>query len=117
MNKAELNETINRFYTANEEKKVVESEVKDLRAEIMDYLEEKEMDSYTTPNGLTAGITFRNGKKLNLDKVAELLGGEIPAECYEDTQTPVFTVKAAKAAKASMAVVKAVAPTSAVVAA
>ena len=117
MNKKELNETINRFFAANEEKKVIESEVKDLRADILDYMGDKELDTYTTPEGYTAAISYRNGKKLNLDKVAALLGGVIPDDCYEATQTPVFTVKAAKAAAVKMAVVRAVSPTTAVVAA
>lgn len=119
MNKKELNENINRFYMANEEKKAAEAEVKGLREDIMGYLEEHDLQDFTTKEGYKAVISFRNGTKLNLEKVAELLGGTIPAECYVQTVTPVFTVKAPKVAKAApkMAVVRAVAPETAVVAA
>ena len=120
MNKKELNETINRYYMANEEKKAATAEVSGLKEEITGYLDEHDLQTYTTPEGYTAVVSFRNGTKLNLEKVAELLGGEIPADCYEPTVTPVFTVKAPKVAKAAspkMAVVRAVAPSTAVVAA
>ena len=119
MNKKELNENINRFYMANEEKKAATAEVSGLKEEITGYLDEHDLQTYTTPEGYTAVISFRNGTKLNLEKVAELLGGTIPAECYVQTVTPVFTVNAPKVAKATpkMAVVRAVAPETAVVAA
>ena len=98
MTKAELNEKIVRYATANEQKNAVAAEVKDLGDEIKEYMEDREVTTIEAM-GYTAVISIRNGKKINLEKVAELLGGEIPAECFEATQTVVLNVKPAKAAK------------------
>ena len=119
MNKAEMNETIKAYAVANEAKKQAADEVKELGEAIKAYFEERGLEAFEA-DGYVAKVGTRKGKKLNLDKVAALLGGEIPADCFEDTETPVLTVKASKTAKAGRTTPKAApaepAPATAVVA-
>ena len=117
MNKKELGELVTRYAVANAEKKAIVEEVKDLGDELKCELEEIE-DRTFKANGFIATLTYRKGKKLDLEKVEKLLGGAIPASCYIDTETAVLNVKAdQKENKPRLAVVKAVAPSAAVVAA
>lgn len=98
MKKNELNTLVVAYATANEKKKAITAEVKDMGDEIKDIFEEKGIDTFEAL-GWVATVVQKKGKRLNLEKVAALLGGEIPADCYEDTLTPALIVKPAKAAK------------------
>ena len=109
MNKAEMNEVIKTYAAANEQKKAATAEVAGLSEKIKDYFKSRNIIQFEA-DGFVATISTRNGKKLNLDKVAALLGGKIPADCYEETETPVLTVKADKKAKAGVTVAKPAAP-------
>lgn len=97
MTKKEMNEAIIRYAAANEQKKEITAEVKDLGDEIKDYMTENETVRFEAM-GYVATLQYKNGKKLNLDKVAEALGGMIPEDFYEPTQTVALVVKANKAA-------------------
>lgn len=119
MNKAEMNETIKAYAIANEAKNTAAKEAKELGEAIKNYFDERGLEAFEA-DGYVAKVGIRKGTKLNLEKVAELLGGAIPAECYEDTETEVLTVKASKTAKAGSTTPKAApaepAPATAVVA-
>lgn len=98
MNKSEMNELVIRYAETNEQKKALVEDVKEMGEEIREYLEDHETDRFEAM-GWVATLSVRNGKKLNLDKVAAALGGEIPADFFEDTETTVLNVKPVKAAK------------------
>lgn len=97
MSKNELNNLIVRYATANEEKKAINAEVKDLGEEIKEEFEEMEITSFEAM-GWTATMGYRKNRKPNLEKIAALLGGKIPDDCFDESITPTLTVKANKAA-------------------
>jgi hypothetical protein len=91
----QMNETVIRYALANEQKKEATAECKDLGETIKDWMLDKKCERFEAM-GYTATLQFKNGKKLNLDKVAEALGGAIPEEFYEATQTVALVVKEQK---------------------
>jgi len=100
MNKAEMNNVIVSYAEANEQKKHFTDIVADLGADIKEYFEDRGISTFEAM-GYVATVSVRKGKKLNLDKIAKLLGGKIPDDCYIDTETDVLTVKPSKTAKGS----------------
>ena len=96
MNKAELIATIDRYAVVNDQKNELANEVKDLGAEIKDYFADNEIAEFTTAHFITK-VAVRKSKKLDIAKVSKLLGYPIPADCYEETESEVLTVKPLKA--------------------
>ncbi len=96
MKKSEIENLIERYGVTNEQKNALAAEVKDMGEEIKDYFAE-EGESVIDTTNFTAKITIRKSKKLDIAKVSALLGYPIPAECYEETETEVLTVKPRKA--------------------
>lgn len=93
----QMNETVVRYGIANEQKKEVTAEVKDLGEVIKDWMLEKKTERFEAM-GYVATLQFKSGTKLNLDKVAKALGGTIPESFYEPTQTVALVVKESKGA-------------------
>jgi hypothetical protein len=92
--KKELNNMIVRYAVANEQKKPLVNECKELGDEIKDAMAEREITTFAAM-GYTATVTFRKGKKLNMAKLEALLTKEQLAklaECYDPTITPTLTV-------------------------
>lgn len=103
MNNTALNEIINRYYVANEEKKAAAAEVKELGEEIKDIMGEAEITEYET-NGIVAALTTRTNKTLDTDALLTWIakkGLRIPENCYVTKTTAVLNVKAAKKVKAA----------------
>ena len=97
MNKKEMNETIVRYAAAKKAENEAKAESKDLREDILTYFDEKGIDRFEAM-GWVATVTIKKETKLNLDKVRAALGGEIPADFFEPTETILLNVKADKTA-------------------
>lgn len=96
MTKNELNNLIVRYAVANEQKKPLVNECKDMGEEIKDAMEERGITTFQAM-GYVATVTFRNGKKLNMARLEKLLTKEQIESCYDPTVTPTLTVTATKA--------------------
>ena len=104
MTKTELNNLIVRYAVANEQKKPLVNECKEMSEEIKDAMCDRGITTFAAM-GYIATVTFKKGQKLNMAKLKAILTKkqlEQLAGCYDQTITPTLTVTAT-AAKAEPA--------------
>lgn len=91
----EFNNIIVRYGVLNGQKKELESEVKELGAEIKEEFEERGIEQFEAV-GYVATVGKRISRRLNVEKLEKLLGRAIPADCFDNVESEVLTIKAVK---------------------
>ena len=96
MTKTELNNTIVRYATLNEQKKPLVNECKELSEEIKEAMEERGVTTFAAM-GWTATVTYKTTRRLDMAKLEALLTKEQIEACKVEAIVPTLTVTAAKA--------------------